>query len=119
MSDSVKLNNYIQNILKLLNRKWVLAILADLYNGNTQFSDFLRENKNLNNNVLSDTLKFMEENGLIIKKTEGINTSYHLTQKSENMNDLFYELGIYGIEELTEDADLKKKFNETFNDIFH
>ena len=51
--------------LELIGRKWVVAIIRDMYVGKKHFSQFKENKPNLTNSVLSDTLKFMVEMDLI------------------------------------------------------
>ena len=72
----------IDDTLKLISKKWVIFIIRDIFLGKKQFSEFLEE-KTLSNRVLTDTLKFMEDNELITKEVfeNDIKTEYSLTQK--------------------------------------
>ena len=69
--------------------------------GKKQFSEFKNEKK-LSNRVLTDTLKFMEDNNLIVKKTfeNDPKTEYQLTSKGFNLNKILYMMFIYGLEEV-------------------
>lgn len=91
----------IDDTLKLISKKWVIFIIRDLFLGKKQFSEFLEE-KTLSNRVLTDTLKFMEENDLIRKEIieNGIKTEYSLTQKGYNLNKILYEMLNYGLREV-------------------
>lgn len=91
----------IDDTLKLISKKWVIFIIRDLFLGKKQFSEFLEE-KTLSNSVLTDTLKFMEENDLIIKEIfeNDIKTEYSLTQKGYNLNKILYEMLNYGLREV-------------------
>ena len=72
----------IDDTLKLISKKWVIFIIRDIFLGKKQFSEFLEE-KTLSNRVLTNTLKFMEDNDLITKHVveNNIKTEYSLTQK--------------------------------------
>ncbi|WP_407410672.1 winged helix-turn-helix transcriptional regulator [Methanobrevibacter sp.] len=91
----------IDDTLKLISKKWVIFIIRDLFLGKKQFSEFLEE-KTLSNRVLTDTLKFMEENDLIRKEIieNDIKTEYYLTQKGYNLNKILYEMLNYGLREV-------------------
>lgn len=91
----------IDDTLKLISKKWVIFIIRDLFLGKKQFSEFLEE-KTLSNRVLTDTLKFMEENDLIRKEIieNDIKTEYSLTQKGYNLNKILYEMLNYGLREV-------------------
>lgn len=91
----------IDDTLKLISKKWVIFIIRDLFLGKKQFSEF-QTDKRLSNRVLTDTLKFMEENNLITKKTleNDIKTEYCLTQKGYNLNKILYSMLLYGLNEV-------------------
>ncbi|WP_407431867.1 winged helix-turn-helix transcriptional regulator [Methanobrevibacter sp.] len=91
----------IDDTLKLISKKWVIFIIRDLFLGKKQFSEFKNEKK-LSNRVLTDTLKFMEDNNLIVKKTfeNDPKTEYQLTSKGFNLNKILYMMFIYGLEEV-------------------
>ncbi|KZX13718.1 winged helix-turn-helix transcriptional regulator [Methanobrevibacter oralis] len=102
---------YIKKTLKILNKKWAIVILKDLFTGKRYFSQFLEDKPDLRNNVLSYTLKCLEKNQLIEKKTTSLNktsTEYHLTVKGRKLNKTLYEMAMFGLYELS-DEDLIKK----------
>lgn len=103
----------IDDTLKLISKKWVIFIIRDLFLGKKQFSEFLEE-KTLSNRVLTDTLKFMEENDLIIKEIfeNDIKTEYSLTQKGYNLNKILYEMLNYGLREVNSDNLSEKQKDE-------
>lgn len=74
--------------LDLLNRKWVLQIICDMFFGKTRFSEFQEGRPELSNKALSRSLKFMQEQGLI----EKIDDEYFLTEKGKSLNKLIYDL---------------------------
>lgn len=93
----------IDDTLKLISKKWVIFIIRDMFLGKTQFSEFLEE-KTLSTRVLSDTLKFMENNSLIKKQDK----KYTLTQKGYDLNQILYQMLEYGLNEVNS-ANLNKK----------
>lgn len=94
----------VENTLNLISRKWVVAIIRDMYIGKKHFCEFKEYKPSLTNAVLSDTLKFMEENGLVEKKmynnSHRSNTEYLLTDKSRKLNKVLYSMVEYGIDVL-------------------
>lgn len=74
--------------LDLLNRKWVLQIICDMFFGKTRFNEFQEERPEMSNKALSRSLKFMQEQGLI----EKIDDEYFLTEKGKSLNKLIYDL---------------------------
>ena len=74
--------------LDIINRKWVLQIICDMFFGKTRFSEFQEERPELSNKALSRSLRFMEEQSLI----EKVNDEYFLTEKGKSLNKLIYDL---------------------------
>ena len=87
----------VDRTLSLINKKWSIQILRDLFFGKKHFKDF-KEGKNISNKVLSSCLTDLEENGLIEKKvldTKPISTEYSLTDYGKSMNKIIYELAMF------------------------
>lgn len=78
--------------LDILNRKWVLQIICDMFFGKSRFSEFKEGRPELSNKALSRSLKFMEEQGFIKKVIENNNTEYFLTNKGKSLNKIIYDL---------------------------
>lgn len=107
--------------LKLICRKWVISIIRDMFAGKKHFSEFKENKENLTNSVLSDTLKFMEENDLLEKKqcSDGrSNTEYYLTEKSRALNHIIYDMVLYGFDVLGCDSDNINNFPERMKEIY-
>lgn len=81
--------------MQLINRKWVIQILRDMFFGKTHFNEFKEDKPNLSNKVLSNCLKEMEENGLIIRTEDNQNIEYLLTWKGKQLNKVIYELAMF------------------------
>lgn len=94
----------IENTLKLLNRKWTIVLIRDMFQKKKYFREF-SQIEGLSNTVLSDTLKEMESNGLVTKN----DSEYHLTDKGLRLNRVLYEMAAYGLDELEcgEERDLE------------
>ena len=97
----------INSVYDLLSRKWVFGIMKDLFAGKKHFNEFKVDKPNLSNVVLSDTLKYLENKGLISKKIiedeTKRNTEYYLTEKGRKMNRILYDMVIFGLYELEGD----------------
>ena len=94
-----------------------------MFLGKKQFSEFLEE-KTLSNRVLTDTLKFMEDNDLITKNVfeNDIKTEYSLTPKGFKLNKLLYDMLKYGLTEVNsgnlnekQKEELLKEYETLFN----
>ena len=99
----------IENTVKLLNRKWTIVLIRDMYLGKKRFLEFKENNPDLSNTVLSDTLKSMEKNELIEKKVSDQSTEYYLTKRGLRLKRVLYEMAVFGLDELEcgEDGDLE------------
>ena len=84
--------------LDIINRKWVLQIICDMFFGKSRFSEFQEGRPELSNKALSRSLKFMEEQGLIEKMVDDTNIEYFLTEKGRSLNKLIYDLVEYTLD---------------------
>jgi DNA-binding HxlR family transcriptional regulator len=107
----------IRDTVEIINRKWTVILLWDMFNGYEHFSQFKEINPEISNNVLSDTLKFLVEQELVNKTSLDSNTRYFLTDKGRSLNRIMYELGVYGIQSDNYD-NCREEIREYFRDIF-
>ena len=118
-------NNFcpIGNTLDVFNRKWIFCILSNIFNGKFHFNEFKQANPTISNNVLSQTLKYMEEQDLITKTViDKIHnkTEYHLTEKGLKTNKILYEITSFYFNELTDNFgeesknEILKEYEKTF-----
>ena len=107
----------IENTLKLLNRKWTIVLIRDMFQGKKYFREF-SQIEGLSNTLLSDTLKDMETKNLITKK----DSEYHLTSKGLRLNRILYEMAAYGLDELEcgdeRDLEIIDMFKDYYKKIF-
>ena len=73
---------------------------------------------------MSDTLKYLENQGLILKKVieddSKRNTEYYLSEKGKKMNKVLYEMVIFGLYELEGDLrgdDFKEEIRKGYEEI--
>jgi len=82
--------------MQLINRKWIIQLIRDMFFGKTRFNEFKEGKPNLSNKVLSNCLKEMEENGLIKRNVISENNiEYKLSQKGQSLNRIVYELAMF------------------------
>ena len=82
--------------MQLINRKWIIQLIRDMFFGKTRFNEFKEDKPNLSNKVLSNCLKEMEENGLIKRNViSENNVEYKLSQKGQSLNRIVYELAMF------------------------
>ena len=108
----------IENTVKLLSRKWTVLLIRDMFSGKKHFSQFKENKPDLSNNVLSDTLKSMEKNKLIVKKVLNNSTEYHLTDRGLKLNKILYELAVFGLDELEYNDERDLEIINMFKDYY-
>lgn len=109
----------IELVVKLINKKWVIQIIRDLFFGKSRFHEFKEDKPDLSNKVLSNCLKDMEKNGLIhriVDKCDRKNVKYILTEKGKSLNRVLYEIAMIGIDGETYSDKIKNDVKETFRE---
>ncbi|WP_323737539.1 helix-turn-helix domain-containing protein (plasmid) [Methanosphaera sp. ISO3-F5] len=117
VKEVLRRNCPIKDTVEIINRKWAVILLWDMFNEYEHFNEFKEINPELNSNVLSDTLKFLIEHGLVNKISAEYKTRYALTEKGRSMNRIMYELGVYGIQSEDYD-DHQEEIRKYFKKIF-
>ena len=109
----------IELVVKLINKKWVIQIIRDLFFGKSQFHEFKEEKPDLSNKDLSNWLKDMEKNGLIHKivdKCDKKNVKYILTEKGKSLNKVLYEIAMISVDGETYSDSIKNSVKNTFRE---
>ena len=114
----------VDRTMTLINKKWSIQIIRDLFFGKKHFKEF-KEGKDISNKVLSSCLADLEENGLIEKRvlnTKPISTEYSLTEYGKSMNRIIYEIAMFTLEDDKDNGyndetkeELKETFKKTLN----
>ena len=113
----------VDRTLNLINKKWSIQIIRDLFFGKKHFKEFKEDKSKLSNKVLSSCLKDLEENRIIEKvvlNTTPVTTEYHLTEYGKSMNRIIYELAMFTLKDDLDEGyspetreNLKQTFKET------
>lgn len=108
--------------LNLINKKWSIQIIRDMFFGKKHFNEFKEDKPKLSNKVLSNCLKELEEKGLIKKivlNTTPVTTEYCLTEYGKSMNRIVYELAMFTLYDENDNtysdetrSELKSRFRE-------
>ena len=114
----LKNNCPIRDTVEIIDRKWTVILLWDMFNGYEHFNQFKEINSGISSTVLSDTLKFLIDEGLVTKKSEEFSSRYILTSKGRSLNRIMYQLGVYGIQSEDYD-DCREEIKEYFMEIFN
>lgn len=110
----------VDRTLNLINKKWSIQIIRDMFFGKKHFKEFKEDKPNLSNKVLSGCLKELEENGIIEKKvfnTAPVTTEYYLTEYGQSMNRIIYELAMFTLnDETSYNDETRRELKEAFRD---
>ena len=109
----------IELVVNLINKKWVIQIIRDLFYGKSRFHEFKEDKPDLSNKVLSNCLKDMENNGLIQKivdKCDKKNVKYILTEKGKSLNKVLYEIAMVTVDSENYSDKLKNELKSSFKE---
>ncbi len=109
----------IELVVKLINKKWVIQIIRDLFYGKSRFNEFKEDKPDLSNKVLSNCLKDMEKNGLIhriVDKCDKKNVRYKLTEKGKSLNKVLYEIAMVTVDSENYSDKLKDDLKASFKE---
>lgn len=84
--------------LDFFGDKWSFLIIRDLVEGKQFYKDFLGSKEGIATNILSDRLKKLEHNGIVVSKVyEKLKTKkeYRLTEKGKDLIPLLLEMMIW------------------------
>lgn len=123
MSDAMSLCKScpIEQAVNLIQKKWLVLIIRDMFFGKTHFNQFKENKPKLSNKVLSECLKYMEENELVIKignPNNKLETEYKLTEKGKRLNKVLFELAEFTIDTDSYYLDLKDSDRDMIKNEF-
>lgn len=108
----------VDKTLNLINKKWSIQIIRDMFFGKKHFKEFKEDKPKLSNKVLSNCLKELEENGLIEKvvvNTTPVTTEYYLTERGKSMNRIVFELAMFTLDDENSYSDeIRAELKDTF-----
>ena len=83
---------------EVFNERWTPLIIREMMCGSKRFNDFKRGNPMMSPSLLSQRLKFLEEAGVIEKRTgKGESVEYFLTSSGEDLGEIVARLGLWGL----------------------
>lgn len=105
--------------MQLINKKWIIQLIRDMFFGKTRFNEFKEDKPKLSNKVLSNCLKEMDENGLIIRnEISENNVEYTLSKKGQSLNKIVYELAMFTLNNDLNDIYYSKERKKELKSIF-
>ncbi len=85
---------------ELLEPRWTLLILSEMWSGSTRFNDIGRGVPGLSPGLLSRRLKEMEANGLILRREDNGRTGYYVTEMAQKLEPIVHALGAWAHENI-------------------
>ena len=90
--------------LNIIGDRWTLLIVHEILMGRTQFNELKKALNGISSNLLSERLRYLEEEGLIqaeLYSKHPPRYRYTLTERGEALEDVFNALIIWGSRHLT------------------
>lgn len=102
----------VEPILEILDSKWMLLLLFELFNGTRRFGELRRKLQPISPKTLTDRLRLLEEKGLVTRTLYPgvpLHVEYELTESGKGLQPVFAAMWTW-----TQQfgADLKKDTNE-------
>ncbi len=83
--------------------RWTLQIIRELFFGSTKYSEIQKYIPNISPSLLRDRLRFLEEQGLVMRKRATANRyEYYLTPSGKALAPVLTEMGKWGMRHASE-----------------
>lgn len=85
--------------LNIIGDRWTLLVVHEILNGQTLFNEIKKALPGISSNLLSERLKYLEEEGIIASELYSDHPPryrYTLTKSGEELEDVFNALIIWG-----------------------
>ena len=89
-----------EKAISILSKRWVGLIVYQLFDGAKRFGN-LQEGITLSSKVLSERLKYLEKEGIIIREVypeTPVRIEYHLSDKGRNLKNSFEAIHVWADE---------------------
>ncbi len=91
----------VETTLLLISDKWRILIIRDLLNGTMRFSELKRSLEPITQKMLTQSLRDMEENGLVIRTVYPVvppKVEYSLTELGKSLKTVIDSMWDFGID---------------------
>src|SRR5260370_22495013 len=88
----------IERILEILEGKWTLLLLRDLFNGIKRFGELRRSLHPISPKTLTDRLRLLEEQGIVTRTIFSevpLHVEYHLTKRVQRLQPIFAAMWVW------------------------
>ncbi|TYP75390.1 winged helix-turn-helix transcriptional regulator [Paenibacillus methanolicus] len=82
----------VEPILEILDGKWMLLLLFELFNGNRRFGELRRKLHPISPKTLTDRLRLLEEKGIVTRTIfpgVPLHVEYDLTEAGQGLQPIF------------------------------
>jgi DNA-binding HxlR family transcriptional regulator len=89
----------IERALNIIGGKWSFLVLRELFHGTKRFGELKKSICGLSPKSLTETLRHLEENGILIRKayaTVPPTVEYSLTDKGHSLHCIIHEMKVWG-----------------------
>ncbi|MDC3417396.1 winged helix-turn-helix transcriptional regulator [Aquibacillus salsiterrae] len=89
----------IEKALNIIGSKWSFLILRELFTGTKRFSELQRAINGVSPKALTDALRHMEENEILVRTvypTVPVKVEYSLTEKGQDLHKIIKEMKYWG-----------------------
>lgn len=90
----------VETTLLLIGSKWKVLVLRDLMDGTKRFNELLKSLNGISRKVLTEVLRSMEEDGLILREvfpTVPVKVEYSLTELGQTLRTLIDSMKEWGL----------------------
>ncbi|HSX09650.1 MAG TPA: helix-turn-helix domain-containing protein [Candidatus Saccharimonadales bacterium] len=89
----------VSKTLKIVGRKWTMLLLHNIFEGKKRFGELQRALPGISPKTLTERLRELEKDGIIIKKVYAevpLHVEYNLTEKGKSLRGVFRSLENWG-----------------------
>jgi DNA-binding HxlR family transcriptional regulator len=89
----------IEKALSVIGGKWSFLVLRELFEGTKRFGELQKAISNISPKALTDTLRHLESNGVLIRTvyaTVPVTVEYSLTEKGQSLHTIIKEMKYWG-----------------------
>ncbi|HEY4383112.1 MAG TPA: helix-turn-helix domain-containing protein [Ktedonobacteraceae bacterium] len=88
----------IEPVLEMLEGKWTLLLLRDLFNGLNRFGELRRSLHPISPKTLTDRLRMLEERGIVTRTIYSevpLHVEYELTERGKRLQPIFAAMSVW------------------------
>ena len=99
IKETLEIECSIEKALSVIGGKWSFLVLRELFEGTKRFGELQKAISNVSPKALTDTLRHLESNGVLIRTvyaTVPVTVEYSLTEKGQSLHTIIKEMKYWG-----------------------